>query len=92
MQASAIMTRVTIFGDSDSTRVTLRKMVTRLESRFLQNDSTRVTVNDSRLESESFLQNLGVPVGQTQFICTQRNEHFCFSDNQDWRKFSVLPV
>ena len=31
---------------------------TRLESRFSQNDSTRVTINDSRLESESFLQNL----------------------------------
>jgi len=27
-------TRVKIFGDSDSTRVTLRKMVTRLQSRF----------------------------------------------------------
>jgi len=31
---------------------------TQLESRFSQNDSTRVTVNDSRLESESFLQKL----------------------------------
>jgi len=51
-------TRVTTFGDSHSTRVMLRKMVTRLESRFSQNDSTRVTVSDSRLESESFLQNL----------------------------------
>ena len=51
-------TRVTIFGDSDSTRVTLRKIVTRLESRFSQNDSTRVTINESRLETESFLQNL----------------------------------
>ena len=28
--------------------------MTRLESRFSQNDSTRITVNDSRLESESF--------------------------------------
>ena len=61
-------TQVTIFGDSDSTRVTLRKIVTRLESRFSQNDSTTVTVNDSRLESESFLQNLWVPDGQTQFV------------------------
>ena len=51
-------TRVTIFGESDSTRVTLKKMMTRLVSRFSQNDSTRVTVNNSRLESESFLQNL----------------------------------
>jgi len=31
---------------------------TRLESRFSQNDSSRVTVNDSRLELESFSQNL----------------------------------
>ena len=34
-------TRVKIFGDSDSTRFTLRKMVTRLESRFSQNDSSQ---------------------------------------------------
>jgi len=34
-------TRATIFGDSDSTRVTLRKMVNGLESRFSQNGSTR---------------------------------------------------
>ena len=39
------MTRVTIFGDSDLTRVTLRKIVTRL-------DSSR------KLEWDSFLQNL----------------------------------
>ena len=51
-------TRVTISGDLDSTRVIFRKMVTRLESRFSQNHSTRVTVNDSRLKSVSFLQNL----------------------------------
>ena len=46
--------RVTILGDSYSTRATLRKLVTRPESRFSQNDSTRVTINDWRLESESF--------------------------------------
>jgi len=50
--------------------------VTRLESRFSQNDSTPVRVNDSRLGSESFLQNLWVPDGQTQFVCTQTHEHF----------------
>jgi len=38
--------------------------------------STRVTINDSRLESESFLQNLWVPDGQTHVVCTQRNEQF----------------
>jgi len=42
-------TRITIFRDSDSTRVTLRKIVTRFESEshFSQNDSTWVTINDS---------------------------------------------
>jgi len=34
-------TRVTIVGYSDSTRVTLRKMAIRFESRFSQNDLTR---------------------------------------------------
>jgi len=52
-------TRVTIFGDSDSTRVTLRKMVTDSTLfTFLTEwlDSTRVTIYDSTVESESFLQ------------------------------------
>ena len=83
------VTRVTIFGVSYSTRVLLRKLVTGFESRFSQNDSTQVTVNDSRLESESFLQNFWVSGEQTQFVCTQRNEHFCFNDDQLWHKFSV---
>jgi len=42
------MTRVTNFVDLDSTLVTLRTKVTRLEWRFSQVDSTRVTVNDLR--------------------------------------------
>jgi len=74
------MTRVTIFADSDSTRdssnAEKKADSSRLELHFSQNDSTRVTINDSRLESESFLQNLLVPDGQIQFVCTQRNEHF----------------
>ena len=40
-------TRVWIFGYSDSTRFTFRKMATRLEWRFSQNDSTRVTIDHS---------------------------------------------
>ena len=63
------------FGASDSTRVMLTKMVTRLGSSFSQNDSTRVTVNDSRLESVSFSQNLWVLDGQTHFVCT-RDDHY----------------
>jgi len=39
-------TRVTIFGDSDSTRVTLKKMVTRL-------DSSHIFHRMTRLESQS---------------------------------------
>jgi len=35
-----VESRLTIFGDSDTTRVTLKKMVTRLESPFSQNDSS----------------------------------------------------
>jgi len=51
-------TRITIL--SDSTRATLRNdvLIPPGESRFLINDSARVTVNDSALESGSFLQNL----------------------------------
>ena len=44
-------TRVTIFGDSNSTRVMLKNMVTRLESRFSQNDSTRVKVIYAKSQS-----------------------------------------
>ena len=54
--------------------------LTRLESRFLPNDSTRVTISDSRLESESFLQNLETFEQQTELVCTQWNEIFCLSD------------
>jgi len=41
--------------------------MTRLESQSM--------TPDSALESESFLQNLSVPDGQTQFVCT-RNNHY----------------
>jgi len=66
-------TRVTIFGELDSTRVTWRKMVTRLESRFSQDwlESTRVTV-----KSELFFQNFWVLDGQTRYVSPQRIEHF----------------
>jgi len=44
-------------------------MVTWLESRFSQNDSTSIL-------QKSFLQNLWACDGQMQFVCTQGNEHF----------------
>ena len=90
------------------TRLESRFLVTRnrLESRWEKSwlDSTRVTfftkwlysnrvvVNESRLESKSFLQNLWVPDGQTQFVCPQKMSIFCFSDGQDRRKFSILSL
>jgi len=62
-------------------------MVTRLESRFSQNDSPRVTVNDSR---QSHFYNI------SEFLMDKpssfaRNEMSisCFSDDQNWRNFSV---
>jgi len=77
-------TQVKIFGDS--IRLTLRNdgESTRLESRFLPNDSTRVTFftewfdssHNQWLGSESFLQNLQTSDWQTQFICTQTNAFF----------------
>ena len=73
-------TRVMIFGDSDSTRVTLTTMM------------TRVKINDSWLVSESFVQHLWATDGQNQFVCTQRNEFFCFIDDGDLRKFYILAI
>jgi len=40
------------------TRFTLGKMMTQLESRFSHYFTDRVTINDSKLESKSFLQKL----------------------------------
>ena len=73
-------TRVTftISGDVDSTRVTLRTMLTRHESRFLQNDSIRITISGLRLQSESFLQNLWAFDGQTWFVYTHRKKRAFF--------------
>jgi len=51
------------------TRITLRKMVTRL-------DSCHASHRMARLESEPYLQNFWASDGQIQFVCTQRNEHF----------------
>jgi len=63
--------------------------VTRLESRFPQNDSTRVTVNDSRLESESILQISEFLIDKPTSCALKEMSIFCFSDDQDWRKLSV---
>jgi len=83
-------TRVTIFGDSDSTRVTLKKMVTRLESHFSQNDSTRVTVNHS--SQSHFYKISEFLMDKPSSFAHKEMRIFCFSDDQDWGKFSVLTV
>jgi len=69
--------------NDDSTRVTF-------STEWL--DSIRVTINDSRLWSESFLQNFLSLEWTTQFVCTKEISIYCFSDDQDWRKFSLLAV
>ena len=50
--------------------------LTRLESGFFRNGSTRVTINDSTPGSEPFSQNLQTSDSQILFVCTQRNEPF----------------
>jgi len=40
----------------------------------------------------AILQNLRTYDGQTQFVRTQKNELFCFSDDHYWRKVSVFTV
>ena len=55
-------TRVMIFGDSDSTRVRLRKMVTRIESQSMTRDS-----------SQSHFCKISEPLNQqTQFLHTKK--------------------
>jgi len=60
-------TWVTNFGDSVSTRFTLRTMVT-------PHESIHFFPKMTRLRSESFFQNLWASDGQTLFVCTQRNK------------------
>jgi len=77
------LNKVTIFGDSDWTRVTLRKMVTRL-------DTSHIFHGMTRLKSGSFLQNLRDSDQQTQFVCIERNDQFLVHNDQNWCKFSIL--
>jgi len=65
-------------------------MATRLESRFLQNDSTRVTVNDSN--QRHFYKISEFLIDKPTSCALEKKSMFCFSDDEDWRKFSVLTV
>jgi len=59
----------------DSNRVTLGNWVVS-HILFWSFIVTRVTMNDSRFESESSLQNLQTSYGQTLLVCMQRTETF----------------
>jgi len=87
-------TRVTIFGDSDSARVTLGKMMTPLESshvfhRMTQLASQSVTQDTSQSHFYKISEFL---IDKPTSCALKEISIFCFSDDQDWRKFSVLPV
>jgi len=79
---------------NDSTRVTLRKMVTWLESRFSQNDSTRLESRSvTRDASQSHFYKISeFLMDKSTSFAHKEMSIFCFSDDQDWRKFSVLSV
>ena len=69
------VTRVAIIGDSYLSRVTLRKILTPMESRFSQNDLTRFTINNARHESEGFLQ-ISEPLMSKSSSFAHKNDHF----------------
>jgi len=69
-------------------------MVTRLESRSLQNDSIRLESQSiTRDSSQSHFYKLSEFLidKPTSFVHKEMSI-FCFSDDQDWRKFYVLSV
>ena len=70
------VTRVTIIG------VTLRKMVTRLESQSMTRNSSQ----------SHFYKILEFLIDKPSSCALKEMSIFCFSDAQVWRKFSVLPV
>jgi len=86
------MTRVTIFRASDSNRVTLKKMVTRLESRFSQNDSTRLESQSvTRDSSQSHFCKTSEPlIDKPSLFAYKEMTIFWCSNDQNWCKFSVL--
>jgi len=69
-------------------------MVTPIESRFSQNDWTRL---ESQLMTRDSSQSHFYKISEflmdkSDWFAQKEMSIFCFSDNQDWRKFSVLPV
>jgi len=78
------MTRLTIFGNSHSTRVTLRKIVTRLTFLTESLDSTRVTVYDS---CQSHFYKISEFLMENPVRLHTRNEHFLL---QWWSRLAEI--
>jgi len=84
-------TQVTFFGDSYSTQVTLRKMETRLTffhrmARLESQSMTRDSIQSHFYKVSEFL------IDKLTSCALKEMNIFCFSNDQDWRKFSVLLV
>jgi len=81
------VTRVMIFGGSDWTRGTLRKIMTLLDSSHVFHRMTRLDSSRSHFYKISqFLMDKSISFAHKEISI------FCFSDDQDWGKFSVMPV
>ena len=85
------MTRVTIFGDSDSTRITLRKMVTRLESQSMTRDRVRVIFAKSlsswwtnpvglHTKKWAFFASVMIKIGENFLFCLSSRAMLHFKD------------
>jgi len=85
-------TRVTIFGDSDSTRVTLRNMVTRLVSSHVFYIITRLESQSmTRDSSQSHFCKISEPlIDKPSLFACKEMIIFWSSNDQNWCKFCVL--
>ena len=83
-----------VFGYSYSTRVTLRKLVTWLISSHVFHRMTRLESQSmSRDLSQSHFHKIFVLLmGKASSFAHKEISIFCFSDVQDWCKFSALTV
>ena len=69
-------TRVTIFGDSDSTRVRLRKMVTRLDSSHVFHGMTRLESQSMTRDTCHLCKIAETLIDKPSLFCIQRNDLF----------------
>jgi len=78
----------------DSSHVEKNGNSNRLESRFSQNDSTRLESQSmTRDSSQSYFYKIyEFLMDKPTSFARKKMSNFCFSDDQDWRKLSVLPA